>query len=76
MRTIEAENESAERIKIARLHKKHESLKQQMLPHEYSIEHEKTLRKIATKGGMCILYLWLVTSFELNIIVVCSCCIV
>ena len=54
MRNIETENENAERIKIARLQKKHESMKQQMLPHEYSIEHEKTLRKIATKGGMTL----------------------
>ena len=54
MRSIEKEAEERDSRKEARLLKRAEQNKQLRMPNEYSVEHEKSLRKIATKGVVAL----------------------
>jgi Xaa-Pro aminopeptidase len=54
MRSIEQEAETNDRNKQARILKKIDQLRQMKTPNEYAIEHERSLRKIATKGVVAL----------------------
>lgn len=54
MRMIEEEAEKNALLRAARIQKREEQHKQQRQPHEYDIEHERLLRKIATKGVVAL----------------------
>jgi len=54
MRSIEQEAETNDRNKQARILKKIDQLRQMKTPNEYSVEHERSLRKIATKGVVAL----------------------
>ena len=51
MRNIDEENNRNDQIKQARINRKADQSRELKMPNEYSVIHEKTLRKIATKGG-------------------------
>lgn len=51
MREMEVSKQEADRVKRLRTSRKEEKNKQLVLPNQISIEYERQLRKLATKGG-------------------------